>query len=95
MTEVHAYKFSNALVRKGFERVESKHHTMFYLAVGGTRTGIRTRISHGQRKVDDWLLSEIAKDLHLPKAELLRFTGCEISQQEYASLMAERGHIRP
>ena len=46
MTEVHAYKFSNALVRKGFERVESKHHTMFYLAVGGTRTGIRTRISH-------------------------------------------------
>src|SRR5437660_408920 len=56
MTEVHAYKFSNALVRKGFERVESKHHTMFYLAVGGTRTGIRTRISHGQRKVDDWLL---------------------------------------
>jgi len=26
-----------------------------------------------QRKVDDWLLSEIAKQLHLSKPELLRF----------------------
>ncbi len=87
MTEIHAYRFSHALVNKGFERVEGKHHTMFYLRAGGNRTSIRTRISHGQRKVDEWLLSEIAKDLYLPKRDLLRFIDCEIGEQEYVSLM--------
>jgi hypothetical protein len=45
--------------------------------------------------VDDWLLNEIAKSLHLPKRDLLRFIDCEISQQEYVSLMIEKGHLKP
>jgi hypothetical protein len=95
MTEVHAYRFSNALVNKGFERVEAKHHTLFRLVVGGSRTSIRTRISHGQRKVDDWLLGEMAKQLHLSKPDLLRFIQCEIGYDKYVNLMMERGHPRP
>jgi hypothetical protein len=94
MTEVHAHRFSNALVTKGFARVESKHHTMFWLVVRGTRTSIRTRISHGQRKVDDALLSEIAKELYLSKRDLLRFIQCEITAEAYADLMIGRGHLR-
>jgi hypothetical protein len=94
MTEVHARIFSNALVNKGFERVEGTHHTMLRLVVSGVRTSVRTRISHGQRKVDDWLLSEIAKELHLSKRELLQFIGCEIGFREYVALMIQRGHIR-
>jgi len=91
MTEVHVHRFTNALISKGFERVEARHHTMFWLVVVGTRRGIRTRISHGQRRVDDWLLSEIARELHLSKRELLRFIECEITEQEYVRLMTERG----
>ncbi len=94
MTEIHAQRLSNVLINKGFERVEAKHHTMFWLVVGGTRRGIRTRISHGQRKVDDWLLSEIARELHLSKRELLRFIDCEISGQDYVRRMIERGYLR-
>jgi hypothetical protein len=95
MTEVHAYRFSNALVNKGFERVEGKHHTMFRLVAGGSRTSIRTRLSHGQRKVDEWLLGEMVKQLHLSKLELLRFIQCEIGYEQYVKLMIERGHLRP
>jgi acyl-CoA hydrolase len=94
MSEVHVHRFSNALVNKGFARVESKHHTMFWLVVHGTRTSIRTRISHGQRKVDDTLLSEIARELHLPKRDLLRFIQCEITAEGYADLMIGCGHVR-
>ena len=95
MTEVHAYRFSNALVNKGFERVEAKHHTLFRLVAGGSRTSIRTRISHGQRKVDDSLLSAIARELHLSKRDLPRFIQCEIGHEQYVELMKERGHVRP
>lgn len=94
MTEVHAQALINALLKKGFEQEEGKHHTMFRLMTGNRRGAIRTRLSHGQRKVDDWLLNEIAKELHLSKRELLRFIGCEIGYQEYVGLMTERGHLR-
>jgi len=77
MTEIHVNRLRNALSRKGFTIVEAKHHTMFWLVVRGKRQHIRTWISHGQKKVDDWLLSEIAKHLHLSKRDLLRFIVCE------------------
>jgi hypothetical protein len=95
MTEIHAHRLSSALVSKGFERVEASHHTMFWLMVRGTRRGIRTRISHGQRKADDWLLSEVARELHLSKRELLQLIECQISGDDYARLMIERGYLRP
>jgi hypothetical protein len=55
----------------------------------------KARISHGQRKVDDALLSEIARELHLSKQDLLRFIHCEITAEAYADLMIGRGHVRP
>jgi hypothetical protein len=93
MAELHVRAFAGALLRKGFERVEGKHHAMFFLVAEGKRTSVRTRLSHGQRRVDEWLLSEIAKELHLSKRELLRFVECAMSGQEYAALMAERGYL--
>jgi molybdopterin-guanine dinucleotide biosynthesis protein A len=93
MAEIHISRFSGALVSKGFCRSEGKHHTMFHLVANEKRTSIRTRLSHGQRKVDDWLQRQIARELHISKRDLLRFIDCEISQQEYVGMMIEKGHI--
>jgi hypothetical protein len=67
---------------------------MFHFMANGKRTSIRTRLSHGQRSVNDWLQSQIARELHLAKPDLLRFIDCELSQDEYVRMMSERGHIR-
>jgi hypothetical protein len=95
MTEIHARVVTTALLNKGFIKIEASHHTMFWLVAAGRRRGIHTRFSHGQRKVDDWLLSEMAKQLHLSKLELLRFIQCEIGHDKYTNLMMERGHLLP
>ncbi len=94
MTEIHARRLSTALTAKGFQRLEAKHHTMFWLVARGTRRSIRTRISHGQTRVDDWLLSQIARELHLAKRELLDFLDCEITLEGYVRMMVERGHLQ-
>jgi hypothetical protein len=92
MTEIPASRILNALLKKGFKQSET-HHTMLWLVVEGRKTSIRTRISHGQTKAGKWLLAQIAKQLHLSKAELLRFIECALSGQDYVVLMEERGHI--
>jgi len=47
MAEIRVSRFNRALVSKGFDKSESKHHTMFHFMAHGKRTSIRTRLSHG------------------------------------------------
>jgi hypothetical protein len=70
MTEV----LIDALLKKGFEKVET-HHTMLWFVAQGRRTSIHTWVSHGQRKLDERLLRLVARELRLSKAELLKFSG--------------------
>jgi hypothetical protein len=93
MTEILASLLINALLRKGFEKVET-HHTMLWFMVKGRRTGIHTWVSHGQRKLDDRLLRLIARELHLSRAELLKFVECEMSYEDYLHRMIDGGHLR-
>jgi hypothetical protein len=86
---------TTALVRKGFVKIEASHHTMFWLVAAGRRRGIRARLSHGQRKVDDSLLGDMARELHLSKRNLLRFIQCEISYDDCVELLIGRGQLRP
>ena len=81
----------NALLRKGFEKVET-HHTMLWFMV--RRTSIHTWVSHGQRKLDDRLLRLMARKLHLSRAELLKFVECEMSYEDYLRRMIDGGHLR-
>jgi len=56
MTEFHVPEFSGALVSKGFD-----------LMASGKRTSVRMRLNHGEHRVDEWLPSQIARELHLSK----------------------------
>jgi len=94
VSEIRVSRIVSALLSKGFETYQG-HHAMYRLVVEGKTTSIRTRISHGQRRADDWLLRQIAKQLHLSKQELMRFIDCAMGAGEYRSLMTERGHARP
>ena len=78
MTETLASLLINVLLREGFEKVET-HHTMLWFMVQGRRTSIHTWVSHGQRKPDDRLPRLMASELHLSRAELLKFVECEMS----------------
>lgn len=93
MTQVLASLLINALLKKGFVKLET-HHTMLWFVVNGRRAAIHTWVSQGQRKLDDRLLRLIARELHLSQADLLRFVHCEMSHQDYLQRMLEGGHVR-
>jgi hypothetical protein len=93
MTEIAVARIIGVLLQKGFVQDES-HHTMLRLAVNGRKTRIHTWFSHGRRKADDWLISQIAREMRLSRRELLAFLECAIGGEQYAQLMVERGHVR-
>ena len=93
MTEILVSLLINALSRKGFEKVET-HHPMLWFTVQGRRTSIHAWVSHGQRKLDDPLLRLMARELHLSRADLLKFVECEMSYEGYLRRMIDGGHLR-
>ena len=72
MSEIPVNRLLAALLRKGFVRRDT-HHIMLWFAPGGKRTSTVTRISHGERSANGWLLARIAHELHVSRAELLAF----------------------
>jgi hypothetical protein len=85
-------KIERVLLKKGFVRSDT-HHKYLELAVNGKRRGIRTFLSHGIDEYGDGLLSAVAKELHLTKAELLRLIDCLMSGEEYIQTLVEAGHM--
>jgi predicted RNA binding protein YcfA (HicA-like mRNA interferase family) len=80
------------LERKGFVPDEGDH-TFYRLFVNGKNTGIRTKISHGEKEIHDGLLSQMAKQIRLAKKEFLELVDCPMTESRYLQLLRERGHL--
>jgi predicted RNA binding protein YcfA (HicA-like mRNA interferase family) len=93
MTEILASRILNVLLKKGFV-ADRSHHTMLWFAYKGKKTPVHTWFSHGRKKVDDGLLRLMARELGLSFKEFLDLVECRLSQEGYAALLIERGHLR-
>ena len=82
-----------AFLAKGFISDET-HHEMFWLVVGGKKTSIRTRISHGAKEYGDQLLTLVSRQIGLSKTELYRLVDCPMDGEKLKALLVERRKIR-
>lgn len=80
------------LIKKGFV-VDEGDHTFYRLFVDGKNTGIRTKISHGEKDIHDGLLAQMAKQTKLAKKEFLDLADCPMTKAEYFELLREREHL--
>jgi hypothetical protein len=74
------------LCRKGFRRAESHHHFFIYHSLGGEKTNLFTKTSHGNIELSDYLLGRMARQIKLSKSQFFEFVDCTISQQAYEDL---------
>lgn len=94
MSEIRAALLVNALLAKGFREVEGRDHRYFFLYVDSRKTAVFTHISHGQRTLDDWMLGQVARQVHLSKREMLRYIECTLTADAYLQLTIGRGFVR-
>lgn len=83
-----------ALLAKGFQNIAAPHHEMYWLYVGGKKTGVRTRISRGIKEYGDDLLGAMARQLRVRRAELDDLILCPMSAGDYVELLREHGDVR-
>lgn len=81
-----------SLCRKGF-RQSNGDHAFFYLFVDGKKTGVKTKISHGEKEIGDNLLATMAKQVHLTKSRFKDLIECPLSEDDYVALLRESGKV--
>lgn len=83
-----------ALRKKGFQRDSEGKHIRYYLVnPDGREAGIRTMMSHGIMggTLSSKLVSDMARQLHLTKAQFLDLVDCPLDETAYRDILRERG----
>jgi len=93
MSTYKTHIIRNALLNKGFQ-ISERHHEMYRLHIGGKKTSIRTRLSHGSAECDDGLLGLMAGQLKLRRRELNSLIDCPMSGEDYLGILLQRGYLK-
>ena len=82
-----------ALAKKGFV-LRVGDHRYYRLLVDGKETGIQTYLSTGSsyKTYSDSLLGQMARQLGLKKAELIRLVQCQLDGPAYLALLRASGY---
>lgn len=91
-----AYKtreIRSALEKKGFCVKQGRNHEVWKLCDNGMVTPISTILSRGNREYGDPLLSQVAKQLALPKKSLDELIDCKLGYDDYVALLKQNGRI--
>lgn len=73
------------LQKKGFEPSKKKTHHKYYSyrTTDGELTPIYTYVSHSEKELSDYLLSQMAKQCKLKREEFLKLIDCTLDQKGY------------
>ena len=81
--------------KKGFAESRKTNHRIFhYHTKEGKRSRIYTMFSMGKSEdLGDPIISMMARQLNLNKAELIKLIDCPLSQDDYEAILFEKGLI--
>lgn len=88
MTVLKVQQADRALVQKlGFEKTESHHH-IYRLWLDGMLAA-RTYISHGERQLSPYHISQMSRQMRLTKEQFVDAIMCPLGQEEYYHILRE------
>ncbi len=83
-----------ALRKKGFRRDADRDHVYYFLTDSdGNDVGVKTKISHGMmgETLSADLISKMARQLHLTKAQFLELIDCTLDEAGYREILERQG----
>ncbi len=83
-------KIQRALLKKGFEKVNTDHK-IFIFYHDGKKTSIHTKVSHGNKEISDQLIGHMAKQVSLTKPQFEDVVDCHLQQKDLIEIYSEKG----
>lgn len=92
MAVLKTRRIDSALKSKGFEKGQGNHrfYSFFYQ---GKKTHIHTKISHSHDEIGDELISRMADQLFLTKAEFKKLVNCPLKESGYIQILLSKNEL--
>lgn len=81
-----AREIKEGLTKKGFIAVQRDHPYLFF-SVEGRKSGIHTKISHGNKECGDNILSLVARQLRITTKQLDDLLDCPMRYEDYLAIL--------
>jgi hypothetical protein len=91
MTTLKVREVLNGLESKGFLASEGDH-TFLIFYVGGKKTSIRTKVSHGSKEINDYLIKRMSIQVKLEKKKFIDLVNCPFSVEDYLNELKAQGY---
>jgi len=91
LVTIKVRKLVNGLQKKGFVQAEGDH-TFLILYVSERKTSIYTKVSHGDREIDDYLINKMSIQLRLERKKFLDLVNCPLSLEGYLHELKSQGY---
>jgi len=86
MTRLKGNKAHHAFLKKGFKDERGRRDIFYYYYFNGKKSHIFTKMSHNPGDLDEWLISNMAKQLKLEKNDFVEVVKCSIDKDDLLSI---------
>src|SRR5688572_101607 len=87
-----ASQTKSSLLRKGFKIDERHHHYYTYYYKG--KMVARTKLSHNDQDVNDWLISKMRRQCQITRSEFVDLINCPLDENGYVNILKRTGIIK-
>src|SRR5262245_33867465 len=87
-----AKQTKQSLLSKGFRSEEGHHHFFTYYYKG--KMVARTRMSHNNEDINDYLIAQMRKQCQLSKDEFIDLINCPLDENGYIASLKKSGVIK-
>lgn len=94
MASLRARDVEAALERKGFRKRDGHHAFFVYYTANNQKTGVRTKMSHGENEIGNKLIGAMARQCRLAKEDFKRLIECPLSRDEYEAILVAAGDVK-
>jgi len=93
MSPLDGKKTYKAFCKKGFKESESNSndHKWIEFWFDGKLTKIKTKFSHNNQELGDYLITAMSRQINLSKQDFIKFAKCTISEKEYIKILEDKG----
>ena len=91
MSVLDPRKAEKALIKKGFVKVDTHHH--YYTFIYEGKVVARTRMSHNNQEINNFLISAMSRQCQLIKEDFLNLINCPLSKEGYIKKLKDKGAI--
>jgi predicted RNA binding protein YcfA (HicA-like mRNA interferase family) len=92
MAPLDAKQTYSSLLKKGFQEAKNKScdHKWLEFWNDGKLTRVKTKMSHGEKEINDSLISLMARQTYLTSHDFREFAECNLNQEGYILKLKQR-----